>query len=239
MTVVTDRPDAAPDAANRRGPRLPRRTVLFAAVGVVLLAVAGVWLVAFSPVLGVRTVRVVGAHFLSAAQVRAAADVVHGTPLVRLDTGAVARRVDALPEVASARVSTSFPGTVVVTVTERQPVGVVARSGRFVLVDRTGRLYRTVADRPARLPEFVVPGSGAAARAVATVAAALPTRLRPAVRSIQALDAGSITVVLTHGRIVQWGSAARSADKARIVQVLMHRADRQLDVSDPDHPFTR
>jgi hypothetical protein len=55
-----------------------------------------VWLIAFSSVLGVRSVSVVGARTLTAAEVRAVAAIRAGTPLARLDTDAVSRRVRGL-----------------------------------------------------------------------------------------------------------------------------------------------
>jgi cell division protein FtsQ len=220
----------------------PRRRLVLGALAVVLVAAVLTWLVAFSSVLGVRTVRVKGAHVLSAAAVRAAAHIQHGAPLIRLDTTAIARRVERIPEVASASVAVSYPSTVVITVRERQPVGYVAADGRYRLVDRTGDEYRTLATKPARLPQLVV-AAGTSARstggAVATVAADLPAALLRTVASIQALDPQAITLVLVDQRIVRWGSVARSADKARILPTLLAQPGRQFDVTDPDQPFAR
>ena len=75
--------------------------------------------------------------------------------------------------------------------------------------------------------------------AVAAVPQTLPAALRAQVRSIQALDPTSITLVLRHGRVVRWGSAERNADKARILPVLLQRKGSTIDVTDPDQPFTR
>jgi cell division protein FtsQ len=219
-----------------------RRTAFVIVAGAVLVTVLATWLVAFSSVFGVRTVDVRGVHLLTAAQVRAAAAIQDGTPLIRVDTTAVARRVEMLAVVASAQVSTSMPSTVVITVAERQPVGYVTTSGRDLLVDRTGAQYRSVSAVPAGLPKFVI-STGAAARstgkAVAAVAAALPASLRKQVRSIEALDPTSITLVLTRSRIVRWGSADRSGEKARLLPLLLKHHANQVDVTDPDQPFTR
>lgn len=223
--------------------RFGRRATVFGALAIVaLLAVAGTWLVAFSSVFGVRTVVVRGTSVLSAAKVRAAAAIPAGRPLVRLDTAAVARRVQRLAEVSSAQVDTSLPSTVTIHVTERQPVGYLHGGSSDVLVDRTGRRYRTVphatALRP-RLPRLDVPSDPRTTAAVATVAAALPASLRRQVRSIQAFGPQAIVLVARHGRVVRWGSAARNADKARIAVVLLRRPDTLVDVTDPDQPFTR
>jgi cell division protein FtsQ len=209
---------------------------------VVLIGAVVTWLVAFSSVFGVRTVTVRGIHTLRADQVRSAAKIDNGAPLVRLDTDGIRTRVEALPDVASAKVTTSFPSTVIITVSERVAVGVVQTGSGYLLVDRTGNQFRTARDRPAHLPLFVIP-KGTDARetggAVATVAAALPARIRARIASIQALDPQAITLLLTNGRVVRWGSADRSAQKARILPALLHERGDQFDVTDPDQPFTR
>lgn len=225
------------DAPARGGRRLGRGPLLAVAAGVVAVVVLATWLVAFSPVLGAKTVSVRGLRTLTQAQVRAAAHITRGTPLVRLDTGAVAARVETIPEVASARVSTSFPGTVVITVTERRAVGWVDTGGRAALVDRTGTRFHTVRSAPRGLPHLVLPSgpqADATARAVAAVAAALPPGVLAQLASIQAFDPTAITLLLRDQRVVRWGSADRSADKARILPALLHQPGTLFDVSNPD-----
>lgn len=239
MTTTTLRPaDELPPAT----PPRRRRTALLVVALVAVLAVVATWLIAFSPVFGVRTITVRGNHLLTAAQVRTAAHLSHGTPLVRVDTAAITKRVEQLPEVASAQVSTSFPSTVVITVDERTPVGYLRKGNGAVLVDRTGDQYRTVRKPEKGLPRFVV-APGAAGRAtgaaVAEVAAALPAALRREVVSITALSPTSITLLLTQGRVVQWGSSADSAQKALLLPVLLRRHPAQVDLTNPAQPFTR
>ena len=225
----------------RRG--VPRRSLILATVACLVVGALLVWLVAFSSVFGVRSIKVVGLQSLTSSQVVAAAGIAHGTPLLRLDTGAVQRRVEALPEVSSARVSTSFPSTVSISVTERVAVGAIKTSGGYVLVDKTGDQFRTLTSRPAGLPLFVVPpgtSSQTTGGAVATVAVALGPQLRAQVNSIQALDPEAITVLMTNGTVVAWGSAGQSELKARITLALLaHSGAHQIDVSDPSAPFTR
>jgi cell division protein FtsQ len=222
----------------------PARTKV-ALAGVVAAAVVVflTWLVAFSPVFGVRSVTVRGAKLVSKQRIEAAARIVHGTPIVRLDTGTVARRIeDALPVVADARVSTSFPSAVTITVTEQVPVGYVKHRHRYTLVDADGEQYKTVGKRPKKLPHFVVPSaadSRTSAAAVATVAAALPGKLRKHISSIQALNAHAITVLLRDHRVVHWGNAEHSSEKARVLRALLPHAQHLIDVSDPEKPFTR
>lgn len=214
--------------------------VIAAAVIAVLVAV---WIVAFSPVLGVRTVAVRGAGFVTAAQIRSAAGVKHGTPLLRLDTAPIVRRVEALVGVRSATVTKGYPNSVTITVTERVAVGFLdAGGGSFVLVDAGGVRFRTLTQRPPRLPLLVVPGGAqatASAAAVATVAGDLPAAVLARVQSIQAFDPSAITLLLTDSRVVRWGGVERSADKARVLPALLQQPGTQFDVSDPDAVIAR
>jgi cell division protein FtsQ len=241
MTLTRTTPtDPDVDEPGRRFGR--RRAIIIVAAATVVLALLVTWLVAFSSVFGVRTVEVRGVHVLTADQVRAAADISNGTPLVRLDTAAITQRVEKLPEVASAQVSTSFPSTVVIMVEERVAVGYALRNGHPVLVDHTGAAYRTVNQPPAGLPEFVLP-TGAdqqpTAAAVAAVAGALPRQVARQVRSINGLTPSRITLVLTKQRLVQWGSPQQTALKARLLPALLRRPVSYVDLTDPSQPFTR
>lgn len=222
---------------------IPHRKLILAGIALVVVAVIAVWLIAFSSVFGVSRVEVRGEHTLSAKQVLAIAQVPDGEPLVRLDTDAIRARVEAMPGVRSATVTTSFPSTVTITITERVALGVVrAPTGGFMLVDRTGDQFHHVPQRPKHLPLFVVPKgdvSRTTGGAVATVAGALPTSVLTHVASIQALDPTAITLLMRSGRVVRWGDATRSADKARILPALFRRPGSQIDVTDPDQPFLR
>ncbi|PZS30647.1 MAG: hypothetical protein DLM58_13275, partial [Pseudonocardiales bacterium] len=221
VTSPTRRP-AADDGSVDGGPGGGSRNRSLIVVAALLVLVIGVatWIVAFSPMLGANTVKVQGTRTLTAAQVLDAAAIKQGTPLVRLDTAAVTRRVESLPLVASASVRTAYPSTVVITVTERVAVGYLAAGQKYVLVDKTGDQYRTVRGKPSRLPLFVVPAGPNAkstGQAVATVAASLTPTLLAQVASVQAFDRTAITLLLGDRRVVRGGSAERRADKARIL----------------------
>lgn len=217
------------------------RSLVVVAVLAVLIVAGATWIVAFSPMLGASTVTVQGTRQLTVVQVRDAAAIEHGTPLVRLDTAAVIRRVESLPLVASATVRTDYPSTVVITVTERIAVGYLSAGKKYVLVDKTGDQYRTVRIKPRFLPLFAVPAGPNAkvtGQAIATVAASLTKALLARVDSVQAFDSTAITLLLADHRVVRWGSAERSADKARILSVLLRQPGTQFDVTNPDQVVT-
>jgi cell division protein FtsQ len=166
----------------------------------------------------------------------------HGAPLIRLDTAAIAQRVERLPAVRSASVRTSYPGTVTIQVVERTPVGYLETGSTFTLVDGSGVRYRTVPGRPARLPLFAIPTgeqSTSATAAVAVVAGDLPAGLLGRITSIQAFDATAITLLLTDHRVVRWGTVARSADKAQLLPTLLLQPGTQFDLTNPDQVVVR
>ena len=196
-----------------------------------------VWLVAFSSVLGVRTVNVEGARTLTPEQVRAAAGIRAGAPLARLDLDAVDHRLSAVAPIRTVSVSRSYPATVTIRITERVPIGYRPvggqAGGEVVLVDPDNVAFRTVNSAPRGLPRLVVPASGAPSDAAAAVAGALPATILKSLGSISAPSQESVTLTLRDGRIVLWGGTDRSADKARLLTALLGQPGRYFDLSDP------
>jgi cell division protein FtsQ len=212
--------------------------------GAAALVLIAVWIVAFSPALGVRTVVVTGTHNLDQDQVRNAAAVSSGSPLIRLDTSAVRRRVEALPDVASADVSVAYPSTVRIRVTERVPVGYLARTddgaNSFVLVDGAGNQYRTVAIAPSGLPRFALAsglsaaGAQAVGHAIAVVAASVPGSVLSQLNEISADSPQAITLVLNDKRTIAWGGVENTPQKAAVVAALLTQPGTHFDISNPN-----
>lgn len=220
--------------SRRRGRRHWGRRAFLGVLILVTLAVAG-WAVLSSSLLEVRRVTVAGAGpLVPAAAVRAAAAIPLRTPLARVDTAAAARRVERLAPVLSARVTRSFPDTVVITVRQRTPVLVVAAASGYSLIDEYGVTVTTAKDPPAGMPLLIgtPPARGSAAvRAAALVITRLPAELRSRVTSVSA--SASVTLYLSGGITVIWGSPGHAAQKAAELEVLLPEGARLVDVSDP------
>ena len=201
-----------------------------AAIGVA----AVVWLLLVSPVLGVTSVRVDGVTSLPPDQVREAAGIAPGTPLLRVDVAAARARIARLPQVAKVEVTRGWPHTVVVTVVQRVPVAVVGAPGQRTLVDAHGVLFDTITGAP---PAGVVPldlaspgpGDRATMAALAAVEA-MSTDLRKRVASVAVPSAEDITLTLTDGTVVQWGGPEESDRKgSALAATLEQLADEKLD----------
>jgi len=207
------------------------------AVLIALVVVGLVWLVAFSSVLGVNRVQVDGTSLVTADQVTAAAQVVSGTPLARVDGKAIAARVTAaIPEVASVTVSRHWPNTLVIHVKERVIVYQVQAGGSFQWVDATGTVFHSSPDKQP-VPVVTVDATDQQLVAgVATVVTALPADLLPDVTSIDAATRDSITLKLNDGRQVIWGSADQSDLKAQVIGPLLKVSGKVYNVSAPANP---
>ena len=123
---------------------------VLASVGI-LAAIA--WALLGDRLLVVRVITVSGTRLVTPAQVREAADVPAGTPLIRVDTAQVAARVETITQVASVRVSKDWPDGLSITVTERVPVVAVRMAGGgYDLVDHDGVIVTYQRAKPAALP---------------------------------------------------------------------------------------
>ncbi|PVZ08915.1 cell division protein FtsQ/DivIB [Actinomycetospora cinnamomea] len=229
----------------RPGPGRRRRRLWVGLVVGVLVAAALVYLTVFSPLLDVREVQVVGAAPDQVEAVRTATAVAPGTSLLWLDGDDVAERVRTLPRTASVDVSRDWPGTLVVTVAEREPVLAVHAPGGVLLVDRTGFGYRTIAERPAGVPLLMLPPGvlpspdEAATRAAADVVVALPPALRADVLEVRAHGRFDVSFVLRGNREVRWGADADNERKAAVLSALLTRPGSVYDVSTPDLAVVR
>lgn len=206
----------------------------------VVAIIAGVtWALLGSKFLVVRSITVNGAPDIPRSQVITAAGVRAGTPLIRISTGTVARRVEQLTLVESARVTRSWPNAITITIVERTAALAVREPAGWDLVDRFGVVLRQVQSRPHGLPRLRTSTApdllrgNPAVFAAATVGRELPARLAAKVRSIAAPTADTVTLYLRHGRTVVWGDASQTAMKARELAILMRGRAHYFDVSDP------
>jgi cell division protein FtsQ len=212
--------------------------VAFFALALAGLAGFAAWALLGSQLLAVRSVVVSGTHLVPASEVLSVAGVEPGTPLIRVNTGQVAARVDTIRQVRSAQVTRSWPDRVVIVVRERTPaVAVPAPGGGFDLVDATGVVVLWSGTRPADLPLFPATAPVTLLRgdpdlgAAAAVLGELPDRVRRSVESVTAPSADQVTLQLAGGITVVWGSAGGASAKSEELSVLMRTHSHYYDVS--------
>ncbi|MFS8584897.1 MAG: FtsQ-type POTRA domain-containing protein, partial [Acidimicrobiia bacterium] len=168
-----------------------------------------------------------------------------------VDTGAVARRVERLPWVASAKVVRGWPSTLEIEVTERVPVAVVQLTeDRAAIVDAEGWVLAIEERAPdEEVPEgerLVLTGiSGRvaegerldeAARDALDLAVALEERLPGVVASVST----DLEAELVAGGVVRFGSTEHLDDKVTALKTVLDEVDTScmevLDVRVPGSP---
>lgn len=230
--------------------RTPWRAAFFALATFGIIA-AVTWALLGDRLLVVRSITVTGTHLVTPGQVVAAAGVPLGTPLVRVDSGTVARRVEGIRQVATASVTRQWPDRLVIKVTERVPVLAVRMAGGgYDLVDPDGVIVRWAKTRPAGLPLLHTTVTGRALRgdpgvlAVAKVIRELDPWLARRVASanavrvlagagISGVAAEQVTLDLRDGKTVLWGDPGNAVRKNREIAILLGKAPHSIDVRAP------
>ena len=170
-----------------------------------------------------------------------AAAEVPGTPLLQIDTDAVADRVATIRRVASARVQREYPSTLRITIVERVPVVVKDYPDGPHLFDRDGVDFAT-APPPPGLPYLEADNPGPndpPTKAALEVMTALRPEVAAQVGRIAAPSVASITLTLVDGRMVVWGTTDRTEEKAEKLAALLTQPGAAYDVSSPDLPTVK
>ncbi|MEU6440965.1 FtsQ-type POTRA domain-containing protein [Streptomyces sp. NPDC047046] len=228
---------------------LPGPRFWLVAGGLVLLLGGALYLLYGSPWLKLRQVSVTGTEVLTRREVEQAAAAPEGSPLISVDTDALEANARArLPRIESVEINRSWPHGLHITVTERKPVLVREKGGKFDEVDAHGVLFATVGTPPRGIPRLDLDASGSPSlhrfgtgrllREAATVAARVPSSVVKDLRTIRIRSYDDVTLLLRDGRTVAWGSGEKGVAKARSLTALMKAAPkaRHFDVSVPVAP---
>jgi cell division protein FtsQ len=221
---------------NVKGLRLIIWSVALGVVGVALALV-----LYFTPAMSARSVVVTGVGAVTQEEVLDVAAVRLGTPLLQVDTGEVADRVAGIRRVASARVQREYPSTLRIAIVERIAIVVKDFPDGPHLYDRDGVDFAT-APPPPGLPYIDVDSPGPAdqsTKAALDVMTALRPEVVAQVSRVAAPSVSSITLTLTDGRTVVWGTTDRTGEKAEKLAALLTQPGRVYDVSSPDLPTVK
>jgi cell division protein FtsQ len=134
-----------------------KRLKVFLCLLAICLVLAAAFFVLHSPLFAARNLKVSGAVHTSSSAVLLQAGLLSHPPLVDINSAQASARIDTLPWVMSSTLSVHWPDSVTVVVTERIPIAAIALStggiptGRWALVDETGRVLSDVSARPSVL----------------------------------------------------------------------------------------
>ncbi len=195
----------------------------------------------FSPILALREIRVDGTVRLDPAVVQEAVSGQLGTPLALLDETRIRDELGQFTSIRSYVTELVPPGTLVIHIVERTPLGVITTAAGFDVVDGAGVVLESSPTRPGNLPLMQIDDSGSEGTgfdAMAEVLIALPPEVLAQVDSIGARTRDDVTLNLTGSdQRVVWGSADDSERKAAILAALLARfataGPGEYDVSAP------
>lgn len=216
------------------------KLLMWTAVIAVLVVALGL-LLYFTPIMSARAIVVTGLGAVTQDEVVAAAGVPSGTPLLQVDTDAVAERVAGIRRVASARVQRQYPSTLRVTVVERIPIVVRDYPDGVHLFDRDGVDFAT-APPPPGVPYLDTENPGPtdpATKAALQVMTSLRPEVAGQVGRVSAPSVAAITLTLIDGRVVVWGTTDRTEEKALKLAALLTQPGQTYDVSSPDLPTVK
>ena len=234
--------DPAVRARLRRRRRRTNR--IYLGIGLcVLLVLVGYVVLYFAPVLAVRRVEVSGLRTIGPEIVQKRAGVATGTPLLQVDTHAVARRVAGVPQVDEVTVRRDYPSTLTIEVVERIAVVTVEVDGAMHLVDDGGIDFGE-GEAPQGTPVLTLGPSARdrmpqIVRELSTILREVRDTAGQQVTAIEVDTPADIVLTLADGRRVEWGTAGRDHEKAVALHLVLQQPGQTWNVSNPALPAAR
>lgn len=215
-----------------------RRIIWWSSFGSVVLLIGTSVAAAYSPLFAVQKITVIGAASLDHAAIEAALSDQLGTPLALVDSSEVKAALLAFPLIETYSLEARPPHDLAVRIVERTPIGVIRSAAGYTLVDAAGVFLSTTSDQPAGQPLITVDGGidSAAFRSAGLVVRSLPAAVRAQLTGVSASTQDDVTLTLSTGMTVVWGSAEQSALKAvTLSAALVNNPDAaSIDVTSPE-----
>jgi cell division protein FtsQ len=231
------------DVMRAKGRR--RLRLLLLIIAVLSLGVGGYFL-SKSSLFDVDEIVIEGVSTELEGEVREAADINKGKPLLEVDSSSSSKRIEAIPWVREARISRSWGGTITIRVSTREPVAAFLSEEGWVVVDIEGR----VLDKEDELPYDLLPieeevgslsiGEWAPEQVIPLiqVAGTISTELTGDVSSIK--GGNQIELLLFGGGKILFGDSSDIEEKALAAATILSQVDQSsvlhIDVRAPLTP---
>ncbi len=231
------------DVMRAKGRR--RLRLLLLIIAVLSLGVGGYFL-SKSSLFDVDEIVIEGVSTELEGEVREAADINKGKPLLEVNSSSSSKRIEAIPWVREARISRSWGGTITIRVSTREPVAAFLSEEGWVVVDIEGR----VLDKDDELPYDLLPieeevgslsiGEWAPEQVIPLiqVAGTISTELTGDVSSIK--GGNQIELLLFGGGKILFGDSSDIEEKALAAATILSQVDQSsvlhIDVRAPLTP---
>ncbi|MFJ4252235.1 FtsQ-type POTRA domain-containing protein [Microbacterium sp. NPDC090003] len=215
-----------------------RRIVGWSLVGALLLLVGGSVAAAYSPLFAVEKITIVGATTLDPAAIESALGDQIGTPLALVDSSEIKAALIGFPLIETYALEARPPHDLTVRIVERTPVGVLRSDAGYTLVDAAGVALATTTDQPEGQPLLDIAGGtdSTAFESAGLVVRSLPADVRGQLTGVRATTADDVTLTLSSGLTVVWGSEDESATKGVVLAraLAANPGAGTIDVSSPN-----
>jgi cell division protein FtsQ len=226
-----------------------RLVMLLGALSVLSIAVIA-YAALHSSLFSARHVSIVGNQQTTDQQILVASGMLAHPALLNIDVARDEASIERLPWIEKAVLDPKWPDSVLITVTERNPVARFDDGAHlFGVVDETGRLLEIASSPPRGLVPLRIPKSALApgeslprADAVlALVASAVPESIFHEIRTLEGTSTGAV-VVLRSGARAELGQATELAAKMTALATMLATpsvvlgAHSSIDLRVPDAP---
>lgn len=236
-------PEARRFTAYSRRRRITLLTIAASFGSLTLLVIATL----VTPIMAVQSIQVEGIKLLKEDSVINALKNQIGKPLPLVNATNVAESLKPFSLIESFSLVSLPPHTLLVRVSERQPIGVVQVSGTNYLYDPAG-VRISIATGKESLPKILIadaPEKSKEFQAAIEVLMALPANLLSRVSEINAKSKDDVALSLRgqSGQRIIWGDGSDSVLKSKVLEALIANqksTDRvTYDVSSPNAPVVR
>lgn len=183
-----------------------------------------------------------GSKTLTAKKVIAKSGIAKGDKLARINAGAVARSLRVYPEIERVEINRKPLHTVEIALTLRKvEIALATNQGKYLLGDVSGTTFAEVSRPPKGVP--VISGDRRFIVDAITIHSSLPEKIRKRVTLIEIPSKASITLTLSGGLKILWGTVADQEAKLAVLSALLaspeNKGARFIDIATPLSPTVR
>lgn len=220
-----------------KGRRRQKKWNVVESIFFILLVLVTGYVLLRSPFFEVHRVQVRGNQFLSEEKIRSVADIGIGINIFKLDLAVASSNLKLVPMIKEAQVARSLPSTVVITVKERSPLGLLPTKEGFIEVDEEGVYLQKASAGTPGLPVITgvqgdIPNPGQVVRAerlgdALVVIGGLPGEAVANLSEVHVDEDGQIRIYTIEGIQCRFGSATEIQEKGAVFSQLLLELRKQ------------
>ena len=216
--------------------RQKKWNVMESVLFVIIVLVTG-FILLNSPVFEVRKVLVRGNNFLDEEKILAVADIGLGVNIFKLKIADITSNLKQLPMIKETQVARSLPSSVVITVVERVPLGLLPAKEGFIKVDEDGVYLAGAGAGTPGLPvitgvevDLAGPGQVLVSERLSSaldVISELPAGFTTNLTEVHVDGDGQINIYTTEGYQCRFGLPQQIREKGQILQQVLSELRQQ------------